>query len=440
MPSTRTLHLLAAPFLMAVSLAPAAAHDQVPGAAQTEPILLRGGDLYTVAEGVLEDTDLLFEEGRITAIGEGLSAPAGAVVIDVSGQRVYPGLIAPMTGVGLTEIGAVRATRDGDEVGSINPEVVAQTAYNPDSELIPSVRSHGITTVQVAPSGGLLRGRSSILHLDGWTREDAAAKPVDGLVLSWPRAAVGKSWYLPAVEKQREQMTRQRHELRQAFVDARRYARAREAGDEVVVDLRWEAMRALWSEDMPVYIQAPDYRQILEAIDFAEEFDLNLVLVAPSDAWRLTDLLAERDIPVLLSAPTSRPTRADSDYDATYTQAARLHAAGVRFGFGLVGSGTATRNLAIEAAGAAIAWGLPEDAALRAITLSNAEILGIADREGSLEVGKDATLFVSSDDVTDTLGHEVTRMWIQGREVDLDNRHRQLYRKYAVKIARTTVE
>lgn len=417
-------------------LAPAFAHDQVPGEEQAAPILLQGGDLYTVADGVLEATDLLFEDGKITGIGQDLTPPEGTVVVDVGGSRVYPGLIAPGTTLGLTEISAVRATQDRNEVGAINPEVAAHVAFNPDSELIPSVRSHGITTVQIAPSGPLLTGRTSILHLDGWTKEDAAVELIDGLVLNWPRVAVREAWFLPPLDEQREQMTKHRADLRRAFEAARAYARARAAGREVDTDLRWEAMQPLWDEGMPIYVAAVDYRQILEAIDFAEEFDLNLVLANPADAWRLTDLLVERDITVLLNAPTSGPPRSDADYDAAYRQAARLHEAGVRFGIGMLGDGTGVRNLAIEGAGAAIAWGLPPEVALRAITLSNAEILGIDDQQGSLEVGKDATLFVSTGDVTDTLGHDVTHMWIEGREVDLDNRHRQLYRKYGEKIRR----
>lgn len=426
--------------MLALVASPVLAHDQIPGTDPEAPILLRGGNLYTVADGVLEDADLLIKDGRIAAIGRDIEVQPEPEVIDVSGQRVYPGLIAPGTVLGLTEISAVRATRDRDEVGSINPEVAAHVAYNPDSELIPSVRSHGVTTVQVMPTGALLTGRTAILHLDGWTKEDAAVRLIDGLALSWPRVTVREAWYLPPVEKQRQQMETQRTEVRRAFDAARTYALARAAGHDVDTDLRWEAMRPLWDDAMPLYVAAEDYRQILEAVDFADDYDLNMVLVKPDDAWRLTDLLVERDIPVLLSTPTGRPPRSDADYDAAYRQATRLHEAGVRFGIGMLGDGTGVRNLAIEGAGAAIAWGLPEDMALRAITLSNAEILGIDDRQGSLEIGKDATLFVSTGDVTDTLGHEVTRMWIRGREVDLDNRHHQLARKYREKIRRTAAD
>lgn len=425
---------------IAVASLPARAHDQIPGAPQEVPVLLRGGDLYTISGGVLPATDLLFENGKITAIGPGLAAPDGAEIVDVSGQRVYPGLIAPDTTLGLVEIGAVRATRDLDEVGTVNPEVVAHVAFNPDSELIPTVRTHGVTTVQVAPGGDLIRGRSAILHLDGWTKEDAAVELVDGLFITWPRVEVLDWWFMPPAAEQKKQMAKQRQDLRESFEAARAYHAAREADGETHIDLRWEAMRAVWSDDLPVYVAAADYRQILEAVDFADEFELNMVLVGPADAYRLTDLLRDRDIPVILDATTNLPYRNDSDYDAQFRQAARLHEAGVRFGIGLLDANWSVRNLALEGAGAAIAWGLPEDAALRAVTLSNAEILGIADREGSLEVGKDATLFVSRGDITDTLGHDVTHMWIQGRPVSLDNRHRELYRKYGEKIRRLAAE
>jgi imidazolonepropionase-like amidohydrolase len=420
-----------------VVAAGATASEEVPGAAQAGPVLLRGGDLYTVAAGVLPATDLLFDGGRIVAIGVGLPAPAGAEVIELAGARVYPGLIAPASTLGLIELDAVRATRDTDEVGEVNPEVLAQTAYNPDSELIPTVRAAGITTVQVAPAGALVRGRSSILHLDGWTVEDAGVVAGDGLFVTWPAAAVVESFFFPMpAEEQRKQMQEQRRRLRETFDAARAYDRARDAGEEHEVDLRWEAMRPLWDGGMSLYVEADDLRQILEAVDFADDYGLRLVLVGGAEAWRAADLLAQRDIAVLLDTVNRLPYRDDDGVDAQYSQPAELAAAGVRFAFAAAGASWATRNLALEGAGLAIQGGLAPEAALRAVTLTPAEILGIADREGSLDVGKDATLVVSTGDITDTLGHRVTHVFIQGRAVDLDNKQRELYRKYAEKLRR----
>jgi imidazolonepropionase-like amidohydrolase len=420
--------------LAALVAAASAAYEEVPGRSQARPVLLRGGDLYTVARGVLPATDLLFDGGKIVAIGRALAAPSDAEVLELAGARVYPGLIAPATTLGLIEIDAVRATRDTDEAGDLNPEVLAQTAYNPDSELIPTVRSAGITTVQVAPAGQLVRGRSSILHLDGWTVEDAAVEVVDGLFVTWPAAAVVESSFMPVpAEEQQKQMEEQRRRLRESFDAARAYDRARDAGEPVEVDLRWEAMRPLWGGGMPLYVEADDLRQILEAIDFADDYPLSLVLVGGAEAWRAADLLRERDIPILLQSPNRLPYRDDDGVDSQYSQPAELAAAGVRFALADIGGSWSARNAALEGAGLAIQGGLTPEAALRAITLTPAEILGIADREGSLEV---ATLIVSAGDVTDTLGHRVTHMFIQGRPVDLDNKQRELYRKYAEKVRR----
>ncbi len=417
---------------LSAAATPARAHEQVPAAPQAGPVLLAGGDLYTVSHGVLPATDLLFADGKITAIGKGLAAPAGATVIDVRGQRVYPGLIAPQTTLGLTEIGAVRATNDFREVGGFTPEVLAATAYNPDSELLPTVRNHGITTVQVSPQGGLVAGRSFLAHLDGWTREDTAVRPIDGLAINWPDVGVVNAWWMRlSPEEQKRQNEEDRQRLRQIFADARAYDLARRQDPALPVDLRYEAMRPAIAATMPVYVRADDARQIVEAVAFASELQLRLVLVGGADAHLVAPLLRERNVPVILGPTLALPERSDDGYDQPFHLPAQLHEAGVRFCLS-AGGATDQRNLPFHA-GQAVAFGLPEDEALKAITLSAAEILGIADHEGSLDVGKDATLFVSRGDVLDTLTQQVTRVFIQGRSTDLDDRQKALERKYRAK-------
>lgn len=410
------------------------AHDQVPGRAQQHPVLLRGGDLYTVSHGVLRATDLLFEHGRIERIGVGLAAPADAEIIDVAGRRVYPGLIAPASTLGLVEIGAVRATNDRAEVGAVTPEAAAHVAYNPDSELIPTVRSHGITTAQIAPEGSLIRGRSFITHLDGWTKEDSAVKLLDGLEVAWPESAVRTGWWVVEKrEKQEQRMAENRRRLRRAFEEARAYFVAKQADPEVAVDLRWEAMRPVFTGDEPVYVEADDRRQITEAVEFAAEWGLRLVLVGGREADSVAALLREHGVPVIVGSTNVLPLREDDGYDAAYHLPAALHEAGVRFCIAhSKGGAWEVRNLPFQA-GQAVAHGLPEDVALRAITLSTAEILGIDRDLGSLDVGKEATLFVSTGDVLDMLGQHVTRVYIRGRPLDLDDRHKRLYRKYRQK-------
>jgi imidazolonepropionase-like amidohydrolase len=410
-------------------------HDQVPGAPQARPVLLRGGDLHTVSRGVLPRTDLLFDGGKITAIGTGLAAPQNAEVVDVAGRRVYPGLIAPATTLGLIEIGAVRATSDTAEVGGITPEAAAHTAYNPDSEVLPTVRNHGITTTQVLPAGSLLRGRSFVTHLDGWTKEDAGVRQTYGLAVSWP-APPRRSPFGGGQRRSREDLEKERREsiarLERAFEDARAYLANRAADPPVPSDVRFEALRPVLEGQEPVFLEVDTYGGIREALAFAEKQELRVVLVGAADAWRMAAELGERGIPVILNGALGVPRRDDDAYDTAFRAPAVLHEAGVKFAIGDTGEWWGVRNLALHGA-QAVAFGLPPDAALRALTLSTAEILGIDAEQGSLDVGKSATLFVSEGDVLDSLTRKVTHEWIEGRKVDLDDRHKELYRKYRQK-------
>ncbi|MBW3566135.1 MAG: amidohydrolase family protein [Acidobacteria bacterium] len=413
------------------------AHDIVPGKQQDHPILLRGGDVHTVSGPVQRGADVLFDEGKIVAIGRNLAVPANTEIIDVSGRNVYPGLIAARTVLGLIEIGAVRATDDDNEVGDLNPEVIASTAFNPDSELIPTVRSNGITTAQVIPLGNLLRGRSFIVQLDGWTIEDSTVVPVDALHLAWPSVAISRAWWVSATEEeQREQMKKNRDQLYAIFDDANAAMRA--GDDPGASDLLLDAMAPALRGELPVFIEADDYRQIVEALRFAREYGLNLVITGGREADRAADLLRRWNVPVILDATQALPFRRDDPYDQAYALPAKLHEAGVKFAISDPGSWS-SRDLPLQAA-QAVGYGLPKDVALRSVTLSVAEILGISDRQGSLEPGKDATLIVSDRDILDTLGGGVSHMWIEGRAVDLDDRHKQLRRKYSEKIRRAKGE
>ncbi|MFH1373522.1 MAG: amidohydrolase family protein [bacterium] len=415
----------------------AVAHDYVPGEKQQNPVILRGGDLYTISDGVKQQTDLLFEKGRITQIGRDLTPPKDAQVIDVTGKHVYPGLIAAQTSIGLIEIGEVRATNDRSEIGLVNPDVQTHVAYNPDSEIIPSVRANGITTALIVPGGRLITGRSSLINLDGWTVEDAAEKLNVGLHLVWPRTRVITAWWMEqSAEEQKKEMTENRRRLHQVFDDALTYYLARQADPTLETDSRWEAMVPVLAGDMPVFVTANDYQQVEQAVSFTHEKGLRMILVGGTDAWMLTDLLKEHNIPVILKRTQSLPAHSDDGYDLSYRAPALLAEAGVKFCLSSAGangaSATGARNLPLQA-GQAVAFGLPHQEALRAITLSTAEILGVAADLGSLEVGKKATLIVAEGDILDPLTHRVVLEFIEGRQVDLDNRHRELYRKYQQK-------
>ncbi len=409
------------------------ANPFVPGKKQDHPILLRGGDLYTVAGGVQTQTDLLFENGRIVQIGKNLTAPPNAEVINAAGKRVYPGLIDAASTLGLTEIGAVRATNDMNEVGDVTPEVIAHIAYNTDSELGPTVRSNGVLLALVAPRGGVISGRSSLMNLDGWTKEDAAEKLEVGLHINWPQAAISTAWWMEQTpEEQKKQMAEQRENLRAAFRTARAYYDAKKAGTLTATDLRWDAMTGVFDKTMPVFVNADDVRQIEEAVHFAKEFDVRLVVVGGNEAYRAAALLKTNNVPVILGRTHRTPPREDDDYDIGYKMPKLLADAGVKFCFSYSYSGWASRSLPFQAA-QAVAFGLDPATALRALTLTSAEILGVDQAVGSLEVGKKATLIVSDGDVLDPITNRVTHAWIEGRVVGLNNRHKALYEKYRQK-------
>ncbi len=409
-----------------------AAHPFIPGKVQDHPILLKGGDLYTIENGVKLHTDILFDNGRITALGENLQAPAGAEIIDVTGQRVYPGLIDAGTSIGLIEIGAVRATNDQREVGQATPEVKAQVGYNPDSEIIPTVRSNGVTTVLVVPGGGVVTGRSALMNLDGWTREDCAERLVLGMHMNWPQVSVNRGWWEERpIEDQKRDMEQNRRAVGQIFADARAYFTAKQADPKVKQDLRWEAMIPVLTGEMPLFVAANDYRQIEQAVAFAKEQKVRMIITGGKEAYRATSLLKENHIPVILSSTFDLPMREDDDYDQAFKSPAMLQQAGVVFTVATFDSWGA-RNLPL-AMGEAVSYGLDQDVALRAITLTAAEILGVEKDLGSLVIGKKATLFVCGGDVLDMSGNHVAKMWIEGKAVDLNNRHKELYRKYQAK-------
>lgn len=407
-------------------------HDYIPGSKQANPVLIRGGNLFTVSGAPQPQTDILFENGVITSIGKNLTAPANAEIIEAAGMNVYPGLIAANSSLGLTEIGAVRATNDRSEIGAVTPEVSTRIAYNPDSELIPSVRSNGITTAQIIPGGSLLRGRSNILNLDGWTREDMTVRKDDGMFLAWPSVSINTAWWESRTpEKQKEQMAEARKRLRTVFDDARAYWKAKKTDPSIDIDLRWEAMIPVFEKKTSLFISGNDYRQIEEAVQFCEEQELRMILVSGAEAYKLTDLLKDKNVPVIVVGSQGLPMRRGDGYDETFRLPYKLNEAGVTWCMSNGGSWS-QRNLPFQA-GTAVAHGLTPDQALRSITLSVAEILGIDKEVGSLEVGKKATLIISDGDIMDHLTHNVTHMWIEGRRVDLDNRHKELFRKYEQK-------
>lgn len=421
------LSLLAAT-VMAATAAPVAAHNITPGAPQQGPILLQGGTIYTITDGRVQG-DLLLEDGKISAIGSNINVPNNARVIDISGQRVYPGLIALDTTLGIIEISAIRATVDTNEVGQVTPEVSSHPAFNADSQIIPTIRYNGITHAQVVPQGNLVRGSSSLMNLDGWNHRDALTRADVGMHVTWPAVGLSRSpWETRSPQAQREAQQQQRDLLDETFTTARAYHEAREAGTQRREDVRWEAMRGLFDGSKPLFVHADDRRQISQVIQFADEQGVDLVIVGGRDAWYMAESLAERNISVIFGDAYGLPSRVDEAYDTAFATPAKLAEAGVEFAIAYPGYWD-TRNLAF-AAGHAVAFGLDYETALYSVTLGPAKLMGVDDTLGSIEVGKSASIVVSKGDILDPLGHSVEYMFIDGREVQMTNKQRQLWEKY----------
>jgi len=408
------------------------ASDPVPGPKQDRPILLSGGTIHTVSDLTIPNGQILFARGQIVALGREVIAGPDAEIIDITGRHVYPGLIAAQSLLGLLEIGSIRSTSDHSEVGAVNPNVRAERAYNPDSEHIPVVRANGIALAHVTPLGGLLSGASAVMMLDGWTWEDALLRDGIGVWLNWPNMTINANG-AKSSEEQEKIIQEALQRLDDVFDQAAAYAKAKAARSaDLPVDLRKEALIPVLARRMPLFIRADHARQITAAINWTRRRNLRMVLAGGRDSWLVVEQLRENDIPVILGPVLASPGRRWEAYDAPYTLPNKLHEAGVTFCLSPQAISAryfdTLRNLPYEAAKAA-AFGLPKDEALKAVTLYPARILGIADRVGALEPGMDATLMVTDGDPLE-IQTQVERLYIQGRAVDLNNRHKLLYEKY----------
>ena len=417
------------------------ASDQIPGPPQSHPILLKNGVIHTISNGVIQGS-ILFDNGKITHVGEFIAPQVGTEVIDLEGKHVYPGFIAAVSGIGLVEINAVDVTNDHSERGDFNPNVRANVAYNPDSEIIPTTRSNGVLIANVVPASGLVSGQSSIMMMDGWTWENATLSHPSGLHINWPQMGtrtLGRFGRSVPIKKQIERRNKSLKALDDMMKESRAYARLRQTKSRSAEnyhneDLRLESMIPYVQGKLPIYVHANEVRQIEAAVHWSKRQDVNIIIVGGKDAWRTTNLLRKNKVPVIYEGVTALPNRRFEDYDQAYKGPALLHEAGVQFciaSSGSAGGAYRVRNLPNQAAMAA-AYGLPKDEALRSITLSAAEILGIDKQVGSLESGKDATLFISNGDPLE-IRTNVLQAYIQGRKVDMGDRHKMLFHKYQEK-------
>jgi imidazolonepropionase-like amidohydrolase len=381
--SLTTLALLV---ICLVAVPAAHAQLQTPPSVQSGPVALVGGTIHTISGDVIENGTIVFENGVITAIGTNVDLPAGTRQEDVSGKHIYPGLIDAWSQMGIYEIGAVDMTTDINEQGPVNPNAMVERAFNPESRWIGVGRSAGVLTSVTTPGGGLVSGQSAAMKMDGWAWDEMTLKSGVGLIVNWPNP------------NNQNNYTNQIRALREAFADARAYKTAREAmqngnAPHHDFDSRWDAMIPVFDGDRPVVVNANEVRQIQDAITWAEEEDVRLIILGGRDAHLVSDHLVSKDIPVIVTTVLTSPNRDWEGYDARYALPALLAQAGVQFAIAGGSSAPYANRLPFEA-GAAAAYGLDVDDAVKALTLYPAQILGLSDRIGALETGLDATLLL----------------------------------------------
>jgi imidazolonepropionase-like amidohydrolase len=421
-----------------VTLTVAAALLSPPVGAKDAPLAIVGARVVSVSGPVLEKGTVLVTKGKITAVGASVDVPAGATVIDGGGATLYPGLVDGLTAIGLVEIQSVPGGVDTREIREINAEARAWIAVNPSSEAIAVARANGITAVLTAP----VTGQSALIRLAGTSALELVVKAPVALHLVYPTGRppfdIGRLFDEPELktleERQKDKKKNQEKELQQlknlleaAKAHAAAVAASRAGdGDAPKPDLSLESLAPVARGELPVIVRADDEADIRGAVSFAKERGLKLIVAGGLEAWRCTDVLKANDVAVLLNVERLPGRRSDA-YDAAYTVPAKLLEAGVRFA--IVSDETAqSRNLPYEAA-MARAYGLPAAAALRAITLSPAEIFGVGERLGSIEVGKDANLFLASGDIMDHRTR-VLRVFVDGQEQSLETRHTRLYKQF----------
>jgi imidazolonepropionase-like amidohydrolase len=404
-------------------------------AADADTFLLRNVDLYTPAGAAQKGVSLLVQNGKIAEIGAKIVAPKGLRVVEGKGLRAYPGMIDSGTELGLAEINDVRATVDTGELGVFMPQLRALVAVNPESEHFPVARANGITAALTFPSPGggggrggaerqIISGQAALIHMDGWTWEDMEVQRSAALHLVFPvlpRNQTGFAEAKRAYERTLQQMS-------DFFDEARRYKTAKAAGGAGFrPDLKFEAMLPVLEGKLPVAIQAGRENAIRDAIQFADKQKIRMVLVQPRELGKTTADLKSHNIPVIVGRTLELPLNEDDPYDSSFTLPAEAVRAGLKIAFGTFDN-EFVRDLPYNAA-TAVAFGLPYEEALKAVTINPAEIWGVSDQLGSLEKGKWADLMLTSGDPLET-PTEIKALFIKGRQVDLTNRQTRLYEKY----------
>jgi len=408
--------------------------QQTPADKQTTAFSIEGATAHLGNGKVIENSLIMFDGGKITFVGSAMMKIARmGTIINAKGKHVYPGFIAANASLGLVEIDAVKASDDEDEIGTMNPHIRSLIAYNAESKVVESMRPNGVLMAQITPRGGVISGTSSIVQLDAWNWEDASVKTDDGIHMNWPSSFTRGRWWLgedPAL-KPDSNYAKKIDEIKSYLTDAKNYL----ARNPDKKHLPYTATKSLFNGTQKFFIHVNGQKEITDAITISKELGINnIVIVHAEGAEKVANLLVKNNIPVILERPHRNPNSEDDAYDKTYTIAKTLTDKGVVVGLGMEGQMERmnTRNLPFYA-GTFAAFGLGKEEALKLITSNTAKILGIDAFAGTLEVGKDATLFISEGDALEMRGNIVTKAFIQGRDLSLETHQTKLWKRYANK-------
>ncbi len=416
--------------------------------ADDNSFLLKGATIHTMAGKDITNGSILVRDGKIVGVGQNLTAPKDVKVIEGKGMQVYPGMIDSGSTVGIQEISAVTESNDISEIGKFEPQIRAFIAVNPDSEHIPVVRANGITAVLAMPGGGgrrggggtqMIGGQASLIRLNGWTTEELNIKGAAAMHLTIPTIAGGGGrgggggefggMMRVSYQQQVQQYEKDMKDLNDFFEDAHRYAQAKAAHmPDFRTDLKMEAMLPVIEGKEPVMVTAQREKAIKDAIAFADKQKIKIVLCQAAEAYKAIPEIKAHDIPVILPPTLALPDGEDEPYDQPPTTPALLYKAGIKFAFASY-SVEFSRNLPYQAA-TAVAYGLPQEEAMKAITVNAAQIWGVANQMGTIEEGKSADFMVTDGDPLNTQT-QVKQLFISGKTVNLDNKQKRLYEKYS---------
>lgn len=408
--------------------------QQTPAAKQTTAFSIEGATAHLGNGKMIENSLIMFDAGKITFVGSAMMKIARqGTVINASGKHIYPGFIAANASLGLVEIDAVKASDDEDEIGAMNPHIRSLIAYNAESKVVESMRPNGVLMAQITPRGGIISGTSSIVQLDAWNWEDASIKTDDGIHMNWPSSFTRGRWWLgedPAL-KPDPNYSKNTGRIKNYLTDAKNYL----VGNSDKKHLPYAATKGLFNGSQRFFIHVNGQKEITDAITISKDLGINnIVIVHAEGAEKVADLLVKNNIPVILERPHRNPDSEDDAYDFTYTIAKTLTDKGIVVSLGMEGQMERmnTRNLPFYA-GTFAAFGLNKEEALKLITSNTAKILGIDSFAGTLEVGKDATLFISEGDALEMRGNIISKAFIQGRDVSLETHQTTLWKRYSNK-------